>query len=131
MATLNLNSVLCNASVGDVVAIDRMGIGSQRAGLQPTASLSLGWPKPIGPRPTNAPMLEALAMQKCYRDATRERTGRSEFSPSAGFLVLPCFGSDSTSRAALFTRGHCFAATATEPTRQARRSLSGIGRTVA
>ncbi len=135
MATLNLNSVLCNVSINDVVVIARMGIGSQLAGKQASAIPSQGWPVPTGPRPTNAVMWAALAMKKSYRDATRERTGRSAVSPTAGFLEHPCHGSDFTSRAAISTRWHRFLATATNrpaagyrlqaETRQSRRSLAG------
>src|SRR5262245_31698803 len=81
MAMLNLNSVLCNTSM-NVVVNARMGIGSQLAG-QALAILSQGYPVPTGLRPAD-PMWAALAMKRFYREATRERTGRSAVSPSAG-----------------------------------------------
>jgi hypothetical protein len=121
MATLNLNSVLCNTSMNDIVVNARMGIGSQLAGTQPLAILSQGWPVSTGPRPTD-PMWEALAMKRFYREATRERAGRSAVSPSAGSLL-------SSQRPAISQRWHCaaertFGPTAT--TRKPRRSISGL-----
>ncbi len=139
MATLNLNSVLCNVSINDAVVIARMGIGSQLAGKQALAIPSQGWPVPTGPRPTNAVMWAVLAMKKSYREATRERAGRSAVSPNAGFLDHTCHGSDFTGRADVSTRWHRFLATAMNlaavgeslqaETRQSRRSLPGQGLT--
>ncbi len=90
MAKLNSNLVLCNVSVNDNVVAARMGIGSQRGYWQTTASLPLGLPAPSGIEPTFASReASALVESDDYRDARRERAGRSEISPNAGGTVLP------------------------------------------
>lgn len=82
MAKLNLNLLLSSVAVNDVVVAERMGTGSQLAGLRATAILSQGWPAPTGPEPT--PTRE---VRERYRDTNRERAGRSDVSPNAGVLV--------------------------------------------
>jgi len=90
MAKLNSNSVLCNLSVNDNVVAARMGIGSQRGSWQATASHPLGLPALAGTVPTLATReASALVVSDDYRDARRERAGRSEISPNAGGTVLP------------------------------------------
>jgi hypothetical protein len=84
MAKLNSNSVLCNLSVNDNVVAARMGIGSQRGSWQTTASLPPGLPAP-----TFALREASALVESDYRDARRERAGRSEISPNAGGTVLP------------------------------------------
>ena len=124
MAILNLNSVLCNTST-NVVVNARMGIGSKLA-PQALAILSQGWPVHTGMVPAD-PMWAALAMKRFYREATRERTGRSAVSPSAGSL-LPSHGPNQCVRAAISTRWHCAAGTftPTATTRQHQRSITGL-----
>jgi hypothetical protein len=93
MAKLNSNLVLCNLSVNDNVVAARMGIGSQRGSWQATASLPTGLSAPtFAPREASA-----LVESDDYRDARRERAGRSEISPNAGGTVLPhrCPGHES------------------------------------
>jgi hypothetical protein len=125
MATLNLNSVLCNTSI-NVVVNARMGIGSQLVGTQALAILSQGWPVPTGLRPAD-PMWAALAMKRFYREATRERAGRSAVSPSAGSLLAS--QSPNQRGAAISTRWHCAADRTVSPTattRKPRRSFMGL-----
>jgi hypothetical protein len=107
MAKLNLNSVLCNLSVNDNVVAARMGIGSQRGSWQATASLPMGWPVPTGPAPTSDPReASALVESDDYRDARRERAGRSEISPNAGGTVLPHRCSGHRARTVIAKRWH-------------------------
>ncbi len=124
MAILNLNRVLCNTST-NVVVNARMGIGSKLA-TQALAILSQGWPVPTGMRPAD-PMWAALAMKRFYREATRERTGRSAVSPSAGSLLAS--QSPNQRGAAISERWHCAADRTVRPTattRKPRRSFTGL-----
>ena len=94
MAKLNLNSMLNSVAVNDVVVTDRLGTGSQLAISKAPANLSQGWPKPIGPKPTNAKW--SLLAMHMYGEATAKRTGRSDVSPRVGFFLLPSDCSDSS-----------------------------------
>jgi hypothetical protein len=96
MAKLNANSMLCNVAVNDHVVAGRMGIGSQRAGLQTAALLSQGWPAPAGPAPTAMMRPTCALVADDYCAASRERTGRSAVSPNAGGLELPWSRPDHT-----------------------------------
>ena len=88
MTSMHGNSMRTNVAANDHVVAGRMGTGSQLAKM-PSAILSQGSPAIAGPEPTPMKREGRALVVFDYRDATRERAGRSAVSPHAGGLVLP------------------------------------------
>src|SRR5262245_12418455 len=87
MTSMHVNSMRTNVAVNDNVVAGRMGTGSQLANVPP-AILSPGSPAIAGPVPTPMTREVTALVAIDYRDATRERAGRSEVSPNAGGPAL-------------------------------------------